>query len=563
MIRRTLSRALVGLCIVYLLLVVVFHRQLVVPSINESVSDDYSDAYGDDNVRENRHIPYDVGNQRVTRSVNLSQGFPDSVLKAKGSKRLSELSPHLQRLEQGMTQLEQQIADVKSKLTIENGPPRDDTDRRKPLGMVFMDRDDRVAGRQGPPMRREGTKMRVAKPDPMAEKREESMYKNSSLLRIGQGVALYSAYHDDRSTFRSYVRLMTIMEKAKGKDTLLLCHFHSPSHALSKITEARAYEMCENHAMRFRGYIFSCPVPQALERAPTMPYNLSVSLPDDGHSHSPVPVPVQPVTPPSLLKEQGSENVYHQFKYTYSLCVSPLFGKVSGRRLVEFLELTRLLGVQQVFLYDFSVSAVIRRLLRFYQEKGWVTVLPWRLPTPFTEKKIWYHGQLITNNDCLYRTMALSAYTAFHDIDEVIVPRGKGLRTWADIIPVVLPNDTCGFSFHSSFFNPNPPEASADDDLMTVSRFFRTIKLSKVRTKVLVAPRRVFEVGIHHISKQYQEHWLPRPYDASRAILHHYRRCLADFGMDCRRLVNDTVIRDNFMPQLRDNFSRTVKALGL
>ena len=41
---------------------------------------------------------------------------------------------------------------------------------------------------------------------------------------------------------------------------------------------------------------------------------------------------------------------------------------------------------------------------------------------------IWYHGQLVSNNDCLYRTMALSAFTTFHDIDEFIIPHQQGIR---------------------------------------------------------------------------------------------------------------------------------------
>ena len=60
--------------------------------------------------------------------------------------------------------------------------------------------------------------------------------------------------------------------------------------------------------------------------------------------------------------------------------------------------------------------------------QGWVTVLPWKLPPTMSNTHIWYHGQLVSNNDCLYRTMALSAFTAFHDIDEFIVPHRQGIR---------------------------------------------------------------------------------------------------------------------------------------
>lgn len=58
-----------------------------------------------------------------------------------------------------------------------------------------------------------------------------------------------------------------------------------------------------------------------------------------------------------------------KFAYNFSICVSPLFGSVSPKRLVEFLELTRLLGVQQIFFYDFSTSEIVQRVLRHYEGK--------------------------------------------------------------------------------------------------------------------------------------------------------------------------------------------------
>nr|KAG5711136.1 hypothetical protein BaRGS_004780 [Batillaria attramentaria] len=160
-----------------------------------------------------------------------------------------------------------------------------------------------------------------------------------------------------------------------------------------------------------------------------------------------------------------------RYKYNFSVCVSPLFGS------------------------------------------GWVTLLPWRLPQFMGPQQIWYQGQLISNNDCLYRTMATSTYTAFHDIDELIVPHATDARS--------------------------------------------------VRTKVMVAPQRVFEVGIHHVSKQLLEPWVPRPMDPQVALLHHYRECIRDFGMRCDNWIKDTIIRDRFMPELKDNFARAIKTLSL
>jgi hypothetical protein len=42
---------------------------------------------------------------------------------------------------------------------------------------------------------------------------------------------------------------------------------------------------------------------------------------------------------------------------------------VLAKRLVEFLELTHLLGVDQVFFYDFHVNDQVQRVLDYYKEK--------------------------------------------------------------------------------------------------------------------------------------------------------------------------------------------------
>ncbi|XP_025097306.1 beta-1,4-galactosyltransferase galt-1-like isoform X2 [Pomacea canaliculata] len=246
-----------------------------------------------------------------------------------------------------------------------------------------------------------------------------------------------------------------------------------------------------------------------------------------------------------------------KFAYNFSICVSPLFGSVSPKRLVEFLELTRLLGVQQIFFYDFSTSKVVRRVLRHYEGKRWVTVIPWRMPKEMSSN-IWYHGQLVVHNDCLYRTMAQSVYTAFHDIDEFIVPHSKDARTYSEIIPPELPNDTCGYSFVSAFFDPLVA-TQLPDDVMTVFSTART----EVLTKVMVMPRRVFEVGIHHVSKQLLDPWESRPFNPERALLHHYRDALDDYDMSCDSWVKDTTIRDHYMPELNIRMATAVEALKL
>lgn len=381
-------------------------------------------------------------------------------------------------------------------------------------------------------------------------------YTGSSLVKVGDGLAVYSAYHDDRLP-DAWVRLIVIL-RAPGSSKSprrLLCRFENQQPLTVATAEAQRYEMCENHRKKYLGFIYSCPVPDATRPG----YRLYVSTLDSPKLRH--QLPVLQVSPPGRGRGKALLEGY-AYKYNFSVCVSPLFGSVSPTRLVEFLELARLLGVQHVHFYDYHISADVRRVLEFYQVKGWVTLLPWRLPAFMTTQKIWYQGQLVSNNDCLYRTMATSAYTAFHDIDEFIVPHSDGARTLGDIMPDILPNDTCGFSFSSAFYDPGVA-SNFQDDLMTVALTARSETISKVRSKVMVAPQRVFEVGIHHVSKQLLEPWVARPCHPKVALLHHYRQCIRDYGMRCDKWVKDTTVRDKYLPELRTSMAAVVQALDL
>ncbi|KAH9502698.1 hypothetical protein Btru_069551 [Bulinus truncatus] len=89
----------------------------------------------------------------------------------------------------------------------------------------------------------------------------------------------------------------------------------------------------------------------------------------------------------------------------------------------------------------------------------------------------------------------------------------------------------------------------------------RSILLRKVRTKVMVCPWRVFEVGIHHVSKQNRNQWRSFNVDPSVAYLHHYRRCASGYGMNCFTFDQDTTVADRYSDKLTANFISVVTSL--
>lgn len=92
-------------------------------------------------------------------------------------------------------------------------------------------------------------------------------------------------------------------------------------------------------------------------------------------------------------------------------------------RLIEFIELHKILGATHVTLYNDSMSKTVGCALKYYEDRGEVTLLPWHHLDMVSQKEIRTEGLFAALNDCLYRSMYKYEYLALLDIDEFIIPR--------------------------------------------------------------------------------------------------------------------------------------------
>lgn len=190
----------------------------------------------------------------------------------------------------------------------------------------------------------------------------------------------------------------------------------------------------------------------------------------------------------------------------------PLFGRVKPRTVIEFVEMTRLLGADHFVFYSSSsivgdelpnsqaetIDVDVGDVLRLYSDAGLATVIPWTLPSATTSSSsgIWYGGQLPAINDCLYRSMHAFDRVVFNDLDEFVVARWP-MKDWAAMaarfdhyfqsittfnsfsahrsstrLPSTSSSPTaknssrrhrryCAFSFRSAFFDPMTPPSIA------------------------------------------------------------------------------------------------------
>ena len=348
--------------------------------------------------------------------------------------------------------------------------------------------------------------------------------------KIFRDIYIFSAFWDarwndfDNKPNRTFIRMMGITSKEK-KNSPLSCLFYI--RGAYHIIPAYDYEMCEDHNKKHGGFIYSCEVPAAVKSTVC---SVLVAYGDTADPKWATRIPV-------------TDTRSRQVRHGFSQCVPPLFGSIDADRLIEFIELSRMLGSEHITFYNLRAPENIKNVLQYYQMKGIASVIPWPLPQVYDTVNLWYHGQMIAIQDCLYRNMVFTDFLAFNDLDEYIIPRSH--KTWKELISATdRSNKYIGYVFRSSFFDPRQKGEAYSwikefKSLTVVQDVMRSEMISQFRNKCIVKPREIFEKGIHHVSKPVSASMETYNVNSGVALLHHYRQCAATHGQNCDKFVQD------------------------
>lgn len=181
------------------------------------------------------------------------------------------------------------------------------------------------------------------------------------------------------------------------------------------------------------------------------------------------------VGPPSS-SSSGSGNKRGDF----AVCVKGMdFADDISARLVEWVEMNRLLGAQLFTFYLYRVHPNTRRVLDYYANvAGVAQVVPLTLPgmqpnfppserTKFLRRNVWQkrRNELVPYNDCFYRHAARFRFVVPLDVDELIVPLQHDNWTqlidylsWVD--PEFIPSHASLSAQQVYFFESNQPKAA-------------------------------------------------------------------------------------------------------
>ena len=388
---------------------------------------------------------------------------------------------------------------------------------------------------------------------------KEKRYKNRHHVRVTKDFHIFSAFLDNRLSV-PYIRILSTLKKYSDDIKQFSCHFQlsgsSLQHKAYVSTKLSYYEMCENHNRPIGGWILSCVVPQEVT---PLAQSVKISRADVFHKQ-PANATTVFITK-VIYPKNATKSTQKQLIGLSGICVPPLYGTIQPKAFIEFIELSRLLGVDKIIFYVFEIQPEIQKILNYYTSLEYIDAFSWELP--FHQKAVWNYGQSLAVNDCLYRYMNEFDYLAFLDIDEALIPHTTG-STWKHILLRIYNasqsdfSNYSGFSFRSTFFDPVFSRTAKSKEAGIIAHVNRSKHFSFFRNKVLVRPMRIFELGIHHVSRSWpdEKNYTVAQVEPSIAAIHHYRTCISEFGMNCKLIQEDLTVPLKFGRQLNKNIIR-------
>jgi len=306
-------------------------------------------------------------------------------------------------------------------------------------------------------------------------------------------------------------------------------------------------ELGINHGYSYQGFISSCDLPEQIDSYTLCSVNISVEPEADLQTTENTRV-----IPLHVVDRRVNTE-------TYSLCVPPTSGDISARRLVEFIELSQILGVSHLTFYNSKASDKTLEILKHYKEKGLVNIIPWELPEHIA-LNIQDDGQTIALNDCLYRNMEQFDYIAFNNLDEFIVPFQD--KRVPQIFQSLIDEDIAGYCFQSfTFYTTNSVVNNSRSQLFT-QKFTSRAKSPTTRlSRCVASPQKVFSVDLNAITNPSETYYITRDLEPSLGYVFHYDECY-NAERDCADSYQDLTM-EKYRNELEMRFNMTVSSLRL
>ncbi|KAL7642109.1 UNVERIFIED_CONTAM: hypothetical protein RMT77_007983 [Armadillidium vulgare] len=274
------------------------------------------------------------------------------------------------------------------------------------------------------------TKLSTAIPDLSRIRWSGIVYQES--WKFSPKFLLYSANFDSRTKYGLLVRIISLYDGEsktyEGKD--LYCQFWFDENGpiavpVIKVTFIHNIRFSKEHLNSF-GITCLVPTINSPNHLPS-----AVSLVNKACE-----------TPTNLLKIHGSPERKLSLKnknLKIGVCGKALYyyNEDFSSRLIEWIEILKLFGIDQIFLYKTTCHENVTKVLQHYEKDGFVRLTTFYYPPPYGQDgtftrfwaKSWVEAyravQTIYLNDCIHRNKDSFDYLGVFDSDEVLIMNHK------------------------------------------------------------------------------------------------------------------------------------------
>ncbi|XP_065340278.1 uncharacterized protein LOC135939697 [Cloeon dipterum] len=379
---------------------------------------------------------------------------------------------------------------------------------------------------------------------------------------------LFNAYFDNRTVLTgggSFVRILAVIDRPEpsNKSFCQLWFANKPEPTISDVsqTDFLWYREWGNDKSPYQPYLFSCAVPASLGMVPE-----SVSL---------VANPCDNAT--NNLRVIDNRALFGK-KLNFGVCVKAMNFKhqpLVSIRLVEWIEMHKILGADKIFIYELQVHPNTTRVLDYYKAQGLVEVTKLALPgsapnIPDLMEMYMSHRtfsiqcplELIQYTDCLLKNMNLFEFIVVVDIDEVILP--LQVDNWYDLIyKVAIPKNKQRTEGIASFVARNVHFMDDTDEyqdwtqgipkyMHMLQNIHRNVSHSEIGNSIKCIHNTDYVLALHnHYARHCLGDYCPDvDFDLEDAHMQHY--CLGRKKSECKWKRGKDLVVDTSMWRFKD-----------
>ena len=366
--------------------------------------------------------------------------------------------------------------------------------------------------------------------------------------RLEDGSFFLSAFYDTRVPESPEIKVLAV-RPTQGSHRLLppvYCLVNNAHNHSVQPVRAQHYHLSDSSKQEHQTYIISCPVRDVIY---SNPCKVRLSLDKQ--------LTKQTLTLPLL--SLGSQLDQGWESSGIAVCVTPLHGALAQSRLVEFIEMTQMLGANHLYIYQYTGDSNTAysnpntdQVLAYYNHTTTVTVYPWSLP--FSHKLIAQYGQTMAMHHCLYTNMYRYRYLLVSDTSSLLIP--SKLSNWTSLMDSLDDGNHAAFCYNTVIFPPRVGEFT-----VSMSSTQRTGLVSGDTPHCVVRPERIIQIASRDTSKWSMETDYPVSIKPSVTLLHRYQKCdTMHYKVDCSELKEDTSAL-RYKTTLHQAYHRVMQAL--